>query len=89
MHIKLMALPAKLLNYISCPRVSAALCLQLCARAWMSHDPAQLVFLRDEEESVSPLLFDTSDDWNINGLCRAEHQQRLVPFIREDVVLQY
>lgn len=41
----------------------------------MSHDPAQLVFLRDEEESVSPLLCDSRDDGNINGLRRAEHQQ--------------
>lgn len=69
-----MALPA-LLNYISRPRASAALCLQLCARAWTSHDPAQLVFLRDEEESVSPPLCDSRDDWNINGRSRAEHQQ--------------
>ena len=28
--------------------------------------------LRDEEESVSPPLSDTGDDWNINGLRRAE-----------------
>lgn len=32
---------------------------------------AQLVFLRDEEESVSALLSDITDDWNINGLRRA------------------
>lgn len=45
--------------------------LPLCAGAWME---AQLVFLRDEEEAVSPLLSDTTDDWNINGLRRAEQQ---------------
>lgn len=29
------------------------------------------MFLRDEEESVSALLSDITDDWNINGLRRA------------------
>lgn len=38
----------------------------------MPGDPAQLVFWRDEEESVFPLLSDTRDDWNINGPGRAE-----------------
>lgn len=65
----------KLLNYISGPRASAALCLQLSSAAWMPHHPAQLVFLRDEEESVSALSCDRRDDWNINGQSRAEHQQ--------------
>lgn len=71
-----MALPAKkILIYIRRPGASAALGLQRRARAWMSHDPAQLVFFRDEEESVSPLLCDSRDDWNINGLRRAERRQ--------------
>lgn len=39
--------------------------------------------LRDEEESVSPPLSDLGDDWNINGLCRAEHKQCPGTFIEQ------
>lgn len=37
--------------------------------------------LGDEEESVFPPLTDIEDDWNINGLCRAEHRQSPGRFI--------
>lgn len=62
-------------HYISCPGASAARGVLLCAGAWME---AQLVFWRDEEEPVSPLLSDTTDDRNINGPRRAEQHSEEV-----------
>lgn len=53
-------------------------------RACVSHHPAQLVFVRDEEESVSPPLSDPTDDGNINGRGRAEPQPRPATFSRPE-----
>lgn len=78
-HAKLMPLPAKLLNYISLPYFSVYSPMFVCGCLTTLHS---WCFERWRGVCLSPLS-DIRDDWNINGLCRAEHKQYPGTFIEQ------